>query len=805
VAQDGPARQSRPWKAPRKDGRGGVDCLVRHAAFLAAGLLATAAQVLLLRELVVDAAGDEAAIGVGLAAWLVGIALGAAVARRRHLLAAPGDAAAGLLALALLPPLAILGGRLLRLALAPEAGELPGLGHVLAFSLATLAPPGLAVGWTFTALAASASRLWEAGEGIARLYVVESLGSLVGGVAVTVLAGAWLAPLRLSALLGALAALVALAAGREVLARRSWLGAALAVSAGLLAASPALDALSQRARFAGIAPGLPLRAVAETPYQHLALGGGDVLHLYASGQYAASFPDPYAAESLGHLLALLAPRPRQVLMIGGAERGLLPVLLRHPVEKLVLVEPDRAAFAFLVPWLPEADRAALGDPRVVTVHADPRGFLASPVGGTYDLVLLLSGEPATLLRARLATLEFFAAVASRLRPEGALVLPLRTAPLAITGETASLAGSLFRSVRLVLPVVRATPGPDTLLVAGGSVEAVTLDPAVLAARWQERGVVSSSFDPAVLPALLAPDRVAAQEAALQSAEATAEVSRDDRPISFLHALARRQQTTAGGWGRAVHAASRTPPGLLVALAFLPSLAFLGRILVGGPMPRAAAAAASHAVGVVGAAGMGWWLLVLFSFQTRAGALYGQLGALTAAFMLGLALGATLAPRAAFTRDERGAASLPGALRALRLSVAAAALFALALPFALAAAARASADGVGGALLGHGALLLAAGAATGGVFPVAAEVRLAAGDGPGDAAGHLEAADHVGAAAAALLGSALFVPLLGLTGTVWLLAGLVAVALGGTVASFARSGKGLGHRQHPGPKAKGRPR
>jgi hypothetical protein len=69
--------------------------------------------------------------------------------------------------------------------------------------------------------------------------------------------------------------------------------------------------------------------------------------------------------------------------------------------------------------------------------------------------------------------------------------------------------------------------------------------------------------------------------------------------------------------------------------------------------------------------------------------------------------------------------------------------------------------------------------TGGLFPIAAEVRLAAGDGPGEAAGRLEAADHVGAAAAALLGAVLFVPLLGATGSVWLLAGLVGVALGAT--------------------------
>ncbi|HQR68508.1 MAG TPA: hypothetical protein PLB02_14055, partial [Thermoanaerobaculia bacterium] len=51
-------------------------------ALVAAGFAATAAQVLLLRELLVSAAGDEAAIGTGLAAWLLGIALGALAARR---------------------------------------------------------------------------------------------------------------------------------------------------------------------------------------------------------------------------------------------------------------------------------------------------------------------------------------------------------------------------------------------------------------------------------------------------------------------------------------------------------------------------------------------------------------------------------------------------------------------------------------------------------------------------------------------------------------------------------------------------
>jgi spermidine synthase len=758
---------------------------VRHAAFLAAGLLATAAQVLLLRELVVDAAGDEAAIGVGLAAWLVGIAAGASAARRRRAVAAPPDAGSGVALLAVLSPLGILGGRLLRLALAPQAGELPGLGLGVALSLATLLPPGAAVGWTFTALASSASRAWEAGEGIARLYILESLGSLVGGVAVTVLAGPWMSPLRACALVGVASASLALLGWRGgILARPRLIVGAGLLSLATAVLTPVLDARTESARFAGIAPGVPLLAFADTPYQHLALGGDDVLHLYANGQYSGSFPDPYGAASLGHLLALLVPHPRRVLLVGGVERGLVPVLLQHPVEELVVLEPDAAACAFLLGRLPEADRAALRGPRVRVVHDDPRHFVAYGRGRRrFDLVLLLGGEPVTLLRARLTTVEFLASLGARLSPEGAIAIPVRTAPLAITGETAALAGSLFRSLKEAVGVVRATPGPDAILVGGWSATAVTLDPAVLTARWRERRAASDSFDPAVLPVVLSPETVALHERALVDAAARAAASRDDRPVSFLHALARRQQETGGAWGRLVAAASRLPPPLAVALAFLPSLVMVGRLRAAdGPSGRRAAAAASHAVAVVGAAGMGWWLVVLFAFQTHSGALYGQLGALVATFMLGLAIGATLAPRAAKGAGERDRSSLPAALRALRLSLGAAILFGASLPWTLAAAARASLGGAFEAVLSHAALVLAAGVVTGGVFPVAAEVRLSAGDAAGEAAGRLETADHVGAAAAALLGAVLLIPLVGIAGTLWLIAALVAAALLTTAGS-----------------------
>jgi spermidine synthase len=657
---------------------------------------------------------------------------------------------------------------------------------VLTLALATLALPGAAVGWAFTALAAAAARLWRVAEAVRRVYVVESLGSLAGGLLVTLLVGRT-ASLRLLALCGCACALLALAAAaRGVVSARVPLALAALATAAVAATSALFDAPLERMRFAATAPGVALRAVLDTPYQHLELGGDEVRHLYASGQYAGSFPDPYAAEALGHLAALLAPRPSRVLLVGGGERGLVSVLLRHPVAELTLVEPDAAAWAFLQAWLPAADRAALRDPRVRVVAADPRRFVSEPTGAAFDLVLLPAGEPTTLLAARLCSSEFFEALAGRLSPEGALVVPLHTAPAVLTGETAAVAGALVRTLRGQLPVVRVTPGPDALVVAGWSRSALTLDPAVLARRWAARGLRSDSFDPALLAPQLEPGRVAAQEQASAAAAATAARSSDDRPLSFLHALARRQQTTSGPWGRRLARAVALPPPALVALGLAPSLFVLLRLRSVADPARRTALAASHAVAVVGAAGLGWSLLLLFSFQAHLGTLYGLIGALIAAFMLGLALGAGLARRAvvALARNPVGR---PGAERALRAALGVALAFALLLAPALAAAARVSAGSAWRALAVHGALLLAAGVVTGSVFPLAVELRLACGDGPAEAAGRIETADHVGASLASLTGGVLFVPLLGLFRSALVLAALLALAL----AAVARPARGTG--------------
>ncbi|MBK9967503.1 MAG: hypothetical protein IPP07_22580 [Holophagales bacterium] len=545
-------------------------------AFAAAGIAATAAQVLLLRELLVSAAGDEAALGTGLAAWLAGIALGAAV--RRH-----GFAGSFFSPGALLSLLAGAGGagivalRLLRVAAAPPAGELPGLGLVLLLASTSLFPSGALVGASFAALGAHAATLRPPGDALAQLYVAESIGSLAAGAGASLLVGTLLPPLAAALLAGLAAALLLLASALP--AKRPALAAAVLLSLGTAASRP-LDQATERLRFAALSPAAPLVAIRDTPHAHLALGG-EPRELWENGAFSATFPDPYASEALAHLSASLAPAPHRILALGAVERGVLRFLLQHSPERVDLVVADPPAFSFVRDRLPREDLRALRDPRVHLVADDPRRFL-SRTRGEWDLILLFVPDPVTLGRARLLTGESFRAAAAHLAHRGAFVVSLRTAAATLPGSTAALGGSVFGALRSAFPVVRATPGPDTLLVAGFDGSAVTLDPSVVAARFRGRHIASDSFVPELLPLLLAPDNVARVEAALSEASRHVPPSRDDRPVSLLFALARRQQETPSVAGRPFAALGRLPAPLLAALVLLPSAAFAGRALATPP-------------------------------------------------------------------------------------------------------------------------------------------------------------------------------------------------------------------------------
>jgi len=771
-------------------------------AFAAAGALALAAQTWLLRELIVALQGDETAVGFGLAAWLVGISLGALAARRGVAAgskAAPGRAAAwGMILLALAMAAEVVVARAGRAWLGINTGEYVTLGPALALSVLVAFAPGVLVGWTFVSLAAASATARRAapGDAIVRLYVFESIGSLGGALAVTFVAIPLVPTIRGVLAIGALALLFAWpAAWRGIIGGIAGGGIGGRVAIPLFAAilaivslSPIADrmeAVTQQLRFATLAPGLPLVAFRDTPYQSAAIGGdAGLFSTYASGQLAGSFPDPASAELYAHLLMSLAERPRRVFAAGGAETGMLRFVLRHPVERIDLVIPDRRAFELEREFYDPADREALEDPRVRVEFTDPRRALAA-AEAPYDLVLILEREPQTLLAARFATAEFFAVAARHLeRPDGVLVASLPLQSAALVGRTADLGASIWGALGEALPVVHAAPPPQAMLVAGWNERATTVDPEVLAARWHGRGIDSEAFAAELFRVLLPPEGIATLEHDLQAHAAEVPPSRDDRPVAFLHALVRRQQVARSAI-LPVIAWLASHRGALVGLILLPSSLFLLASFVRSRRRAEVnlVGAAWHATIVTGACGMAWSLTLLVSYQMRAGTLYGRIGLLTALFMGGLALGGWLARGAASGRDADAA-------RGLAIAAAFGAVFAAVLAGVLAALGSLPPPGEGGAAVLHGGLLFAAGVVTAIPFPAAAGAIAARGKGTAPAtavAAAPEAADHLGAALAAMVTAALLLPALGMSATALLTAGLQLLSLSATISAVRSRG------------------
>ena len=784
----------------------------RIAASCGAGALATAAQVALQRDVAVSCGGDELSCGLALGAWLGAIGLGACAARRvgrPERIIGPLFAAA-----AFAGPIVLAAGRLVRGFGAGAPGELPGVLGEIGFAALGLGLPGLVLGALFVALAA-AQETGPRGAGIARFYVAEAAGALGGGVVSTVGFGA-ASPLWALWAFG----LAALAAGWPAARRggRREGSAPIVAAAALLAVGPwvgPLDGALEGRRLGGIVPGARLVWFGTTRMSALSLAEVAQTRLWVSGGVlAASFPEPEASELQAHVLASFAPRPRRVVSFGGLEAGALRFLLRHAVERVTLVEADRAAFARLAAALPPEDRAALADRRVEVVRADPRRFAAER-GGAYDLALLLDPEPRTLLRARLSTREFFEDLRGRMAEDGVVVVALRTAPNAVGGDTRAFGGAVFGALRAAFPVVRATPGPEAFLVAGRTATA-TVDPAVLAERWRTAGIAGARFDGGLLPLMFPAEQSARHEASLRAGAAAVGASRDARPAAFQWAAARRASGTGGPLGKAAAALFRAPSWTAAVALAVPALAVAAAARFGGRRRRRRRAAVV-ALAAMGAAAAGWSVLAMLAFQTMAGEMFGALGLLTGCFMAGLALGGGAARRWAVGGADEAAAAIAGgatlrgcsgsrpvggaegeaaavaggvagvrdavrpasggrAARRLRWVVAGAAAWGAAFPALLWAAGWAGRGGLGAGLAAFGLLLAASGAVAGAVFQAGVGALTGAGEAGARAAAAAAGADHLGASALALAAAAFFVPVLGVPGTALCLGAILVAAL-----------------------------
>jgi len=751
---------------------------------LAWGIQAIVTQSLLLREALVLMFGSELAWGIVLFAWLFGVAIGAmlgstAVERvRRPDITLVID----LIALGILSCAAIWMFRGGRAWLGVEPGELLPLVKIALVAIGFVTPCSALVGLAFPLACrvqfASSTRAQSGAGPLGGVYAIESIGSLIGGAAFTFWAVEHWPPIQTAVTCGA----ITLVASGCLLATRVRPGATIVL--GLLAIGAAgtafclgdrMNRILVERRWKTLAPGYELCAESESRYQNLAVGRRfDQFALYCDGRVSVDFPDPYAVAPQAHFWMCQHPDPRCVLVLGGGAEGLLTEILRYPVEHVDYVEPDPRQIETVEPFLPEADRAALRDPRVTVHHIDGRHFIKTQAD-RFDLVIARLPEPTSALRARFYTSEFYGELRAAMSSRAVLCTTATATPTRLPPVSARYLASIRATLAAHFPEIVIGWGDPAQILAATEYGLLASDGKEMARRYRQRRVESPWFDPLWFEGAtdwLDPDKVKQRTTELD-AVADTEISTDLRPIVYMLRLALWEKMSGG---KQVQLTER-----LLSLSWRPVTAVLAMsagltlLLIrirSGPRLGRAEGSVVLSVATTGLVTMALSIVWLFAFQNLYGYVYQRIGWIVALFMGGLVLGCGGTDRRAKRIGD------PRQLNDFLWRV----LIAVDLLLACLAAAAPALLALLGRLQTTPAtllivewslslLVLTTGVLGGAAFALAGGLQMMTRGRPGSAAGVVVGADHVGACLGALLTGVLLVPVLGTWTAAMLLAGV----------------------------------
>jgi hypothetical protein len=697
------------------------------------GVATVVAQALLLREAMAAMGGSEMAWGTVMALWLLGMGVGSRI-----------GSSTGSERLARVVPvivLAVAGTGVVLFRAAPAligaaSGETITTASAAWLWLAAVFPTAVAGGLAFPILAGS---LGSSGGG--RAYAIEATGALAGGTLLSVVLMGFGTVVALS-----LTSAVVIAA---TVWRRNRAIAVLVVVVGAFLSPTAAQWLARASWNWSGNPG-ELQGWQETRLQRLEVSGGPPTTIFADGRLVASYPDPYEILPRAHLVMLLHPNPARVFAVGCVADGSVEAMARHLVESLVVVEEDPVLLRNLPSWYGAEVEAALTKAQVRPVTSDPLRAISK--GGPWDLVILRDGNPTTIRRNRTRTLEFLRRCRARMSPDGILVMRVVVSDTYLGGAAGSLITTLAATLREAFPQLAALPGGEILLIAGGPEADFDFDADRLADRLQRREIENAELIPEMIPLFVDPERAVALS---DHIEAAARVNTIRQPRAVMLAGGLHEARATPSLLRLVLDLERRGAWPLAAALGIAVLALLATTVIRRP-PVATTAA------TVGFASMGWWLLLIATWQATRGSVYSEVGALTATFMAGLAGGAGLATR--------------WPLPTRRLPTVLAASSALSLVIAAGVAIRVP-------LAGVPAFLAVGGGLTGAAFP--GLVGLSGRD-TRRSTGIAFAADEIGAAAGALVVGIVAIPWAGLTATALGLAVLSLAAIPAVIVSLRRS-------------------
>ena len=731
-------------------------------AILVKGMSGLVAQILLLRELLIVFSGNELSIGIILANWLILGALGAYIvgkrAERSRYALETFAVLTILFSLSLI--LAIYFTRTLKAAMGISIGESIGFLPMFFSSLLVLSAVSLLQGALFTYSCRIYARLaFPGATSVGRVYVYETVGAIIGGIACTYLLIPQFNSFQAVSGLALLNFAICI-----VLLAPSWNKALWQKT--VLAVLSALVLLSGYALFGGQVDELHRHSI------KVQWKNQDVVHYQNSrygnicvtenqGQYSffldgipnliTPIPDIPTLEEFVHLALLIHPQPQQLLILSGGAGGMINEALKHPsIQAIEYAELDPLLLDLIRRFPTPLTESELNDGRVEIHHVDGR-LLLSRTEKTYDVIFIGIQEPSNLQANRFFTKEFFALVRARLNDDGILALGLPGSLSYANEELQNLNSCIFNTLQGVFSQIRVIPGDGRNLFLSSDYPAITqIDQVQIIERLGQRNLATDALVPWHIENKLHPGWQDWFSRFLEGG--TRKINSDFTPLGLFYSISHWNSVFAPSL-RGVFAQFEkiSTSGVVFLFVALLLLYFIFR----PGNRRFFRVGITLSIITTGFAGMMFDLMVIFTFQSIYGYVFSWIGILVAFFMAGAACGAL------FITKSLG--RIKDHLKLFKLIDLA--IICLCIAFPLVFLASPTYLGAFGALFKVLFLSLSfiSGFLTGSQFPLANELYLQKSNNLSRTAGLLYASDLLGGWVGGIAGAVVLLPVLGLAG------------------------------------------
>jgi spermidine synthase len=622
--------------------------LFLKVSLLIKGLSGIVAQIILMRELLISFLGNELTLGIILANWLILVAIGSFVIGKtvekveRKLEVFVSFQLFFSLAL----PFTLYLSRIFKNILLATPGE--GLGFVPIFysSFLILLPVTLPQGALFTYGCKLYSQyIRKDVSSIGKVYVLESIGAIIGGLLMTFLLIQYLNSFEIALIISLINAVVAaILIWPAPKSSNHPIKIALWVLSGLLSFVFACNLLSQTSSAIHLSSirsqwrNLNVIHNENSIYGNITVTKrGEQFTFFTNGVPSITTPVPDIAsiEDFVHFPMLFHEKPESVLILSGGVGGTIHEILKYPVKNVDYVELDPLLLKLVQKFSTPLTQSELSDKRVRTHYADSR-FFVKRTHDRFDIIFVGLPAPQELQTNRLFSSEFFNSAKQKMSPDGIIVLTLPGSLTYISPELRDLNGCILETLKGVFRSVRIIPGDANLYLASNSDQLEKAATGEIIKRFEVRKIRTSLFTKSYLEFRL---HGRWMKWFLQSMERKGtQINSDFRPIgvflslSYWNALFSPYLTGIFKWFEGF--SLQISIAYMILFTLLMAAIFIKR-------PHLSRQSIPYAIFATGLAGMIFNLGVIFTFQTFYGYLYHQVGLLIAIFMFGVALSSFL--------------------------------------------------------------------------------------------------------------------------------------------------------------------